>query len=69
MKQKFGMNFISENDKQKLEKTKIEGEGAATTVVEKLNKTMFVKLQEIEGKREKATALERKLSKMADGPK
>jgi len=69
MKQKFGMNFISENDKQKLEKTKIEGEGVATTVVEKLNKTMFVKLQEIEGKREKATALERKLSKMADGPK
>ena len=40
-----------------------------STVVEKLNKTMFTKLQDIESKREKATALEKKLSKMADGPK
>lgn len=30
---------------------------------------MFNRLQEIEAKRERATALERKLSKMADGPK
>ena len=30
---------------------------------------MFTKLQDIESKREKATALEKKLSKMADGPK
>jgi hypothetical protein len=48
-----------------LDKAKLEGEGATTSVVEKLNKTMFIKLQEIEAKREKATALERRLSKMA----
>ena len=56
-------------------KSKGEGESAsssahsAASVVDKLNKTMFHKLQEIEAKRERTTALERKIFKMVDGPK
>lgn len=64
----------SDNDK-KSDKSKGEGESAsssahsAASVVDKLNKTMFHKLQEIEAKRERTTALERKIFKMVDGPK
>ena len=63
---------LSETDKQKPDKPKADGEAAGPpplSVVEKLNKTMFIKLQDIESKRERATALERRLSKMTDGPK